>query len=481
MTEVGDSMSPESTYPLRASRVAVIGLDCASPVLLFDRWLDELPTLRSLCRNGLYGGLTSIIPPITVPAWACMLSGKDPGELGIYGFRNRKDHAYDDLYVVNSLHVREKRVWDYLGDVELRSILLGVPLTYPARPMNGLMVSGFPAPEPNADFTYPRWLRAKLDRWAGGTYQIDVKGFRTDDKAWLLDQIRFMTRSRFRLAERLVEEDWDFFMMVEMGVDRLYHGLWRYCDPDHYLYEPGNPYETAVLDYHKQLDDHMGRLLAKLPTDTLVLVVSDHGARAMHGGFAVNEWLRAEGLLTLKDRNYTGRLKPDAIDWNGTSVWGEGGYYARLFFNVKGREPQGVVPAADYDSFRRGLKDKIEALTDPAGRPMGNQVFLPEELYVQTNGVPPDLMVLLGGLDYRSVGSLGYPDPFTVENDTGPDDANHDMEGLVAAAFPDRPLPRAGTRLDRSARIYDIAPTILRALGVTPPDHMGGKALDLVC
>ena len=79
------------------TKVAVIGLDCAEPSLVFDRWLDELPNLARLVRGGTWGRLRSVDPPITVPAWSCMISGRDPGELGIYGFRNRRDHSYDGL------------------------------------------------------------------------------------------------------------------------------------------------------------------------------------------------------------------------------------------------------------------------------------------------------------------------------------------------------------------------------------------------
>ncbi|MGH3113332.1 MAG: alkaline phosphatase family protein, partial [Gaiellaceae bacterium] len=74
-----------------ASRALVIGLDCAPPELVFERWREDLPTLRSLMERGRYGVLRSCDPPITVPAWACMTSSRSPGALGIYGFRNRRD------------------------------------------------------------------------------------------------------------------------------------------------------------------------------------------------------------------------------------------------------------------------------------------------------------------------------------------------------------------------------------------------------
>src|SRR3990172_683880 len=78
-------------------KVAVIGLDCVPPELVFDRWRDQLPTLKRLAGEGCWGKLKSVVPPITVPAWSCMMSSRDPGELGIYGFRNRKDHSYDGM------------------------------------------------------------------------------------------------------------------------------------------------------------------------------------------------------------------------------------------------------------------------------------------------------------------------------------------------------------------------------------------------
>ena len=70
----------------------VIGLDCAAPELVFDRWLDDLPNLKSLYQSGLHGLLRSCDPPITVPAWSVMMSSKSPGRLGVYGFRNRADY-----------------------------------------------------------------------------------------------------------------------------------------------------------------------------------------------------------------------------------------------------------------------------------------------------------------------------------------------------------------------------------------------------
>ncbi|MCA1595267.1 MAG: alkaline phosphatase family protein, partial [Chloroflexi bacterium] len=95
-----------------SSRVLIIGLDCAPPQWVFDRWLDDLPNLKRLVGMGVYGPLESTIPPITVPAWMSMMTGRDPGTLGVYGFRNRKDHSYNGLSFASSRLIKEPTVWD---------------------------------------------------------------------------------------------------------------------------------------------------------------------------------------------------------------------------------------------------------------------------------------------------------------------------------------------------------------------------------
>src|SRR5712672_2359637 len=96
-------------------KVVVIGLDCAEPSLVFDRFKGRLPNLEKLMARGVAGRLRSCDPPITVPAWASMMSSKDPGTLGVYGFRNRADRSYEKMTTATALAVREPLLWDYLG------------------------------------------------------------------------------------------------------------------------------------------------------------------------------------------------------------------------------------------------------------------------------------------------------------------------------------------------------------------------------
>jgi len=126
-----------------SGRVAVIGLDCAEPRLVFDRWRDELPSFSRLMDAGTWGPLRSVDPPITVPAWSCMMTGRDPGELGIYGFRNRSAYDYHSLTVADSSAVKIDRVWDHLSRAGKHVITVGVPQTSPPVAVNGVDPASF--------------------------------------------------------------------------------------------------------------------------------------------------------------------------------------------------------------------------------------------------------------------------------------------------------------------------------------------------
>jgi predicted AlkP superfamily phosphohydrolase/phosphomutase len=457
-----------------AGKALVIGLDCAPPQLVFDSWLDELPTIRGLTERGSYGVLRSCDPPITVPAWSVMTSSRSPGALGIYGFRNRRDYSYDGLSFASSRSVRVPRVWDLLSERGRPVIVLGVPQTYPITPVNGAMVSCFLTPDVETSrYTHPPELKDEIEALVG-RYMVDVPDFRTDDKDRLLADLEEMTDKRFRLAEHLLEtRPWDLFFMVEMGTDRIQHGFWRFTDPTHRLYEEGNRYEDAMLDYYRRLDGRIARLLRFADDDTAVLLVSDHGAKRIDGGICVNEWLRREGYLVLKEEpDGPTRFTPDLVDWSRTRAWGEGGYYCRLFLNVEGREPEGVISRADYERVRDELKAKLEALGDDEGRPIGTVAHRPEELYPEREGVAPDLMVYFGNLFWRSVGQVGTGTVHVFENDTGPDDANHAHEGLYLLAGDGAPVGRGGER-----DIRDVAPTLLTLLGEPVPPDMEGTSL----
>ncbi|HJP65150.1 MAG TPA: alkaline phosphatase family protein [Actinomycetota bacterium] len=460
-------------------RVAVIGLDCGTPQLLFDRMADEIPNINALMQRGMHGELASITPPITIPAWACAMSGRTPGELAIYGMRNRKDTTYEGLSIATSLAVKEPQVWDVLGGQGLKSLLIGVPPGYPPRPLDGWRVSCFLTP-PSADtFTYPNELGAEVAEILGNEpYIFDIPNFREQGFEHVHDQLYKMTERRFKLARSLVKtKPWDFFMLVEMATDRLHHVFWHHFDPAHPKYEPGNQFETAFQEYYRFLDGQVGELLEALPDDTVTILMSDHGARPMVGGVCFNDWLIQEGYLAMTEPvTIQTPIAKAPIDWSKTAAWGDGGYYGRLFINMQGREPQGTVDPGQYESVRDELIERLEKMAGPDGTPLGTKVYKPQEVYPEVRGVAPDLIVYFGDLEWRSVGAVKagtVADVFTYENDTGPDGANHDRTGVFAmAGAPGQPSGR-----QEGLRLIDVGPTILKLFDVEAPEGAQGRSL----
>ena len=458
-------------------RVVVIGLDCATPQLMFHDLAEEIPNLRKLMSNGMFGSLASITPPITVPAWACAMTGKTPGQLGIYGFRNRKDTTYEGLSIATSSSVREPAVWDVLGARGMRSALIGVPPSFPPpQRFPGWRVGCFLTPPSATSWAFPSELETEIaeELGPGNDYVFDIPDFRKAGYEVVLEQVFAMTERRFRVARRmLVEKPWDFFMVCEIALDRLHHVFWQHVDPRHPLYEPGTKYETVFHDYYRFLDREVGTFLEHVPDDAVTIVMSDHGARPMMGGLCFNDWLMREGYLAMTETLAGPTAIKDApIDWSRTLAWGDGGYYGRLFLNVRGREPQGIVEPARYEEIRDEIIAKLEAAPGPDGESLGTKVFKPQDVYPDVRGIAPDLIVYFGDLDWRSVGSVGNPSLFTYENDTGPDGANHDRDGIFALAGL-RGQPMGATD---DLRLVDVGPTILKLYDLEAPEGAVGRS-----
>ena len=449
----------------------VIGLDCAAPRLVFDRYREAMPNLSALMEHGTWGTLRSSEPPITVPAWTCMVSGRDPGELGLYGFRNRT-RGETQLRLAGGEDVRVKRVWDWLGEQGYRVAPLFVPLTSPPTPVRGQMISGFMWPGGDAAWCFPKALEAEI-RARFGPYLADVEDFRADDLDRIYRDIVTMTQQHVDIAAHVwKEKEPDFMMMVEIGVDRFHHAFWRHIDSEHPRHEPGNRWEQRGREYYRTLDAHIGRLRALTDDETTVLVVSDHGARAMHGGFRINEWLRQKGYLVLrKPPGAPAPLDHEEINWSRTVAWAEGGYYARIFLNVVGREPNGIVSPSELRHVRAKLRAELEQASDDDGQRVPVSVRIPEEHYRQARGFPPDLMVYFDDLKLRAIGTIGGGHIVVAENDTGPDSCNHDWDGIfVMSGGAAVPLGRV-----EGAQIYDVTATILSAFGLERPPGIVGR------
>jgi len=454
----------------KVKKVFVIGLDSAPPELLFGKFLDDLPTIKWLVERSIYGPMQSTIPAITIPAWMVMATGKTPGELGLYGFRHRKEGTYNDIWIAHALMVKEKAVWHHIAEKGKKSVLIGIPPSYPPKRVNGYLISCFITPDASVDYTYPKELKGEIEKLVG-EYIFDVV-FRKENRDETKEQLWEMTKKRFEVIRYLIQEkDWDYFQFVEIGLDRVHHAFWKYFDENHHLY-PGddNPYKNVIPDYYKLLDEEIGKTLKLLDlNETAVIIVSDHGIKAMKGAFAINQWLIEEGLLKVKNPEILKegrqvRFNELDVDWNNTIAWAWGGYYSRVFLNVKGREPYGIIEPSEYEKVREEVAERIKVIKGPNGEKWNTKVFYPEDIYPIAKGDKPDLMVYLDDLNWRAAGTLGYETPYLLENDLGPDDAVHAEYGVFSLY-----LPGMSEAKRTQLTIYDFAPTVLRLFGMKKP------------
>lgn len=422
---------------MKRTKLLVIGLDCAAPDLLFRKYAHRLPNLNRLRREGWWGEVRSCIPPITVPAWMVMFSGREPGELGAYGFRSRIPGTYNGTRVVDSRSLRPPALWDRVMEEGGRCCLFAVPPSYPPYPVRGDLVSCFLTPGTDRPFTHPRGLAVEFEE-QGLAYVPDVE-FRVEDKEGLLEELRDMTRGHLEMAAYLAENrDWELLVMVEIGLDRVQHAFWRYQDPTHHLHEPGSPLSSVLEDYYALLDEGIGELLEACGPDTAVAVVSDHGAKGMKGAFCINQWLAESGYLHLARSPRRGtRIEEAEVDWSRTRAWAWGGYYARVFLNLEGREPEGVIPPQRYEEELEALAEELSRIRGPNGEEWRTLVVRPREVYSRVEGDACDLMVFLDDLSWRAAGTLGHPGLYLEENDTGPDDAVHDWNGVAILCHPE--------------------------------------------
>lgn len=455
-------------------RLLLIGLDSVPPALLFDRFLPQMPRFRELLSRSSYGTLRSVDPPITVPAWAVMFSGLDPGTLGLYGFRHRRPGRYLDWYVVNSRNVLRPMVWDHLSRIGKRVCVVGMPPGYPPPRVNGVYVSDFLTPERPSEYVSPASLQPELEKVTGG-YSFDVV-FRAADRERVGRELTEMTRKHFAAARHLwSKEPWDLFALHEIGPDRIHHAFWKFFDPAHPRYEENGPLRAIAENYYAVLDEEIGRLLDQVPPEVRVVFLSDHGSQAMQGCFCINEWLIRKGHLTLREPAPAANtpLEKASIDWSRTRAWGAGGYYARIFFNVKGREPEGTLDPTEVPAFVGQLTRELREIQRPGGQPLPVDVKVPSEIYGQVTGDAPDLMIYFGNVTWRSAGSIGHPSLFLEENDTGPDDAVHSFDGIYVVVDPPSDPPGAGP----ARSLIDIAPTVLSYFGLPVPSAIQGRAI----
>ena len=519
-------MQPESELLFRKTprRVLVIGLDGASFDLIHP-WIEQglLPTFKKIIEQGASGPLTTIIPQLTGPAWISFMTGKNPGKHAVYDFVIRSNRGYTGI-PINASHRDGESLWRIFSDAKKRVGVFAVPATYPPEPVNGFMVTGMLTPAQATDFTYPLGLRAEL---AAVVPSLSVT---PEGTAHPLGHERELVAALHTLSDTMMEAtdylmnktlDWDFFMVVFKEPDVSMHWLWRFMDRTHPWYIADAPEELrlGIQEVYRKMDACVAGLLERVGDDTLIMLMSDHGAGPLDTYFHVNTWLVEEGFMRLKSDVLTlfkrlfyrlgvtpiglyklimalrqghhvartmrtrkataiGLLRKiflsfDSVDWSKSRAYSLGNY-GQIYVNLEGRDPQGIVsPGVEYEKVIAEITSKLEKLRDPrTGKPIKGKVYRKEAIYHGAHlDDAPDIVFMPDDLRLNGFGQYQFPSKSWLEP-TFDRSGGHRMDGIFMLYGPG---VRPGVQL--TPHIIDLAPTILASMGMPIPDDMDGKVL----
>ncbi|MEW6198937.1 MAG: alkaline phosphatase family protein [Planctomycetota bacterium] len=500
---------PQAARPLRpvAQRLLIIGLDGATFEIL-DPLLDagRMPHLRRFMDEGVRGVLSSTQPPITPAAWTTFMTGKGPGRHGILDFETY-DATTHTLTFNSTYEIREKTLWQLLSEKGLRVGSINVPMTYPPKPVNGFMISGFETPSVDAQFTWPPELKDEIFRLIPNyDYRTNWRRTAFGRRAQLADNLDYIANS-FDQGAKLTRYcgdrfGWDVLMTVFKLVDNLQHKAWKYLDP-RFNRRFRHEAELAARCFTR-LDDVLRDLFDyAAEQDATVLIMSDHGHGSLDGKAQPNLLLKQWGYLSLRggweqavtrtqnwwhrwskgratrfEQGSRGIERDLAVDWSRTRACVmHAGIYGYLYINLKGRGPHGIVPPSEYESLRNELAERLSRATvrHPDGHttPIFTHVHKTEELYGclrEDNPNLPDLL-LAPHPGFAVVRKIRGRRPVRwcgVNRLEG----THRVEGILALGGPN---VRRGARVD--ANIVDITPTTLAALGLRVPVDMEGRVI----
>lgn len=495
-------------FPSAAQRILIIGLDGATFDVLNPLMAEgRMPRLKDLVDRGASGPLRSTTPPITPAAWTTFLTGKTPGRHGILDFE-RYDPLSNRLSFNSTYSLRHVRnLWHILGERRLKIGSVNVPMTFPAFPVNGFLVSGFETPGVNSDFVFPPELKSDIvSRWPDPTLRSKWRRKTFGGDALFARNVDYMSRSFHQgtamttyLGDRY---GWDALMVVFKLVDNLQHKTWKYIDPRWADRRPAR--RDMVEQCFAECDRAVGDLVDYATKhDAAVMIVSDHGHGSLEGKVQPNHLLQQWGYLSLggagarsttrgqhivdrllgRTRKFyrSGDILHDlAVDFTRTRACVmHAGMAGFLYINLRGRQPCGIVSPDDYESLRDELRARLLGpecqAVDPAGRRISlfTAAHKPEELYHCTREEQPwmpDLILI----PHESVAVIrkirgsaaAHWLPYSKIEGT------HRPDGVFVAAGPGITRARVA-----DANIVDCAPTILAMLGYRIPEDMEGRVL----
>ena len=469
-------------------KVMLIVLDGATFDILMP-WIEDgkLPNFKELVERGSYGNLISTLPPFSPVAYASLLTGKNPGKHGIFGFLKRRNNRFS---LITSDDIRTKTIYDILSEEGKRIIAINLPLDYPPRKINGIMISGFLAPKQSI-FTYPENLTYQLRKKGYEIESVEERFVRGKEKQFL-KRLYYVLEKRAEIAlELMKKEKWDFFLIVFTGTVRIQYYFWRYME------RGDKRYGNEILKYYQKIDQILGKFIREIDATTTLIIISDHGFGRSKGNVYLNYWFLKKGLLKFKSSLVSLRMKLGLTQHNilalsdkipGLSfltllfyrifskIWLLRKALPYIFYNdidfsrtkAYAGEYGGIYLNSDNNSLRNEIMKELKKIKGLNGENVFKNVYRKEELY---SGPylkdAPDILV--ESEEYNPLGSFGFNK--LISRDTVIS-GTHRRKGILILWG-----GNIKKTIIKDAEIVDVTPTILKLMGVQIPEDMDGKPL----
>lgn len=419
-------------------KLFVLSLD-GTPYTLLQDALERLPNLKRLFAQGTFVQMDSVIPTISSVAWATFATGVNPAQHNIFGFVDLDPQRR--FVIPNAQDLGARPLWQRFSELGLRSIWINLPITYPPDPINGIMISGFLCTQLD-EGVYPPELLPLLHRLK---YIIDADPQRAQaDPDGFLEELFLAVEGRRQLTWYLLErEPWDFFLLHIMETDRLHHFFWKAKD------EPHHPYHQDFWRFYRELDSFIGELVARLPQECELVLLSDHGFCEITYEVELNVFLRERGFLRFA---------------NGTPAdFSELHPESRAFGLIPGR----IYLLENSERTRAELITALSKLTDPQGRAVIARIYRREEIYSGSRlARAPDLIAVPhNGFDLKA--RLSAQELFTKTHLQG----MHTFDDAFLFVRNHRLIPQPRPRL------IDLAPTLYTLMGLPIPYEFEGRSL----
>lgn len=374
------------------SKLVIIGLD-GVPFRMLEGFANDgtMPNTAELISNGTFKKMKSSIPDISSVAWSSMITGVNPAMHGIYGFVDLRPNSYKMCFP-NFGNLKADPFW---AQTDSKSVIINVPSTYPVKPMNGVHISGFVS----IDIEKSIHPTSILDNLLSLDYRLDVDAMKARESMDLfLTDVDDTLNARIEAYRYLWKtQDFETFMLVFTGTDRLMHFLWAaYEDVNH-------QYHQQFVDHFKKIDKAIGEIVAKLNEDDTVIMVSDHGFERLDYEVYINTLLAQKGLLKFQPGAEPGleAISPETKAFSMDP--------ARIYVNLEGKFPCGSVPISERDACIEELETLFKEFTID-GKKVIKNVFRKEDVYAGPYfDEAPDL-ILMSESGFNMKGSMASPD-----------------------------------------------------------------------